>query len=324
MRYSKRFERICAACLRLAAGSTALVACLPIDARPPPGTALVTLYPSEALLDGIPSDGTEDGWAIRYDRYLMSLGFVALRGVACEQYSEAYYGRIFDLLQPEPQRVSTHYALGRCDFNFMLAAASERSLLGSGVSAEDAAFLYDDAAVENPDVIGENPSNRGGISIIVQGTATRGGVTKSFAWAFRQQVVYLQCGANVNGTRVSGIELRSGSEQTVPLQVAGEALFRDDPDPALAKLRFDAFADADTVLGNADDEVTLAELDQVELRDLPLAVGYERLRSDDAPGMIEELTLADYLYLSAFPNVTRFRENGSCQTIGRSGYPGFD
>lgn len=319
-------ERECARGLCLAAGSAILLggqlaACLPVDSRPPPGVALVTVSPSAALLAGISSDATEDGWAIRYDRFLIGLGFAALGGEACTRYSNPSYSRIFDLQQPEPQKVSLHHALGRCDFHFRLAN-SGASVLGAGVSAEDAAFLRNGG--------NENVPEGNGSTLYVRGTATRGGVTKSFDWVFSNQLVYALCASEVNGTRVSGIELRSDAEQVVELQIVGEALFRDDPDPALARLRFGPLADADTLTGNADSEVTLAELDQVKLTDLPGGAGYERFVTDESmvsgsmgfpPSFIEQMSLADYLYLSAVPNLARFGESGTCRIFGRSSYP---
>lgn len=315
--------RVCARGPCLAAGSAILlggqlVACLPVDSRPPPGVALVTVSPSAALLAGISSDATEDGWAIRYDRFLIGLGFASLGGEACTRYSTPSYSRIFDLQQPEPQKLSLHHALGRCDFQFMLANVGA-SVLGAGVSAEDAAFLRNGG---NEDVPEGN-----GSTLYVRGTATRSGVTKSFDWVISSRIVYALCASEVNGTRVSGVELRSGEEQVVELQIAGEALFRDDPDPAVARLRFGPLADADTLTGNADSQVTLAELDQVKLTDLPEGAGYERFVTDESmafgpmrfpPGFIEQMSLADYLYLSAVPNLARFGENGSCRTFGTS------
>lgn len=319
-------ERVCARGLCLAAGSAILlggqlVACLPVDSRPPPGVALVTVSPSAALLAGISSDATEDGWAVRYDRFLIGLGFASLGGEACTRYSNPSYSRIFDLQRPEPQKVSLHHALGHCEFGFTVANRGA-SVLGAGVSAEDAAFLRNGG---NDDVPEGN-----GSSLYVRGTATRGGVTKSFDWVFSSQIVYALCASELNGTRVVGVELRSGEEQVVELQIAGEALFRDDPDPALARLRFGPLADADTLTGNADSQVTLAELDQVKLTDLPEGAGYERVVTDESmafgsmgfpPGSIEQMSLADYLYLSAVPNLARFGESGSCLTFGRSSYP---
>jgi hypothetical protein len=126
----------------------------------------------------------------------------------------------------------------------------------------------------------------------------------------------------LDGEAVSGLELVSGEEQQVAIQISGEAFFQDDPDPELAQLRFDAFAAADLVSGNADGEVTLEELRQVELARLqgqgryPLRVSTDPAFAPQFSGT--EATLEDYLYTSALPNVARFRDTGSCDVRVRS------
>jgi len=55
---------------KLVLGVLLLASCLPIDTRPPPGRALVTVSSDDT------SEGfvTDDGWTVRYDRTLVSLG----------------------------------------------------------------------------------------------------------------------------------------------------------------------------------------------------------------------------------------------------------
>jgi hypothetical protein len=298
---------------RLAFGLLAF-GCLPADTRPAPARAIVSVHPSDSLLSGISAAATEDGWALEYRRFLLGLGRVSIAGDRCTQYSDAEYTRIFDMLLPDTQKVSEQYALGSCDFGFGVLQPSEDSLLGQGVSEADAQLMRTPST--DPSV------PRRGISVYVAGQATRGGVTQRFTWAFRRRVAYQDCVATLAGERVSGLELASGEEQQVAIQISGDALFQDNPDPQLAQLRFDAFASADLVSGNADGEVGLEELRQVKLADLPEGPGY-RLRSTADPAEIPEFagaepTLEDYLYTSALPGVARFRDNGSCEIRVRS------
>jgi hypothetical protein len=288
--------------------------CLPADTRPLPGRALVSVHASDSLLDGITAGETEDGWAIEYQRVLLGLGRVNLGGDRCTTYSDADYTRLFDMLLPGAQKVSEQYALGACDFNFGVVPPSAESLLGRGVSEADAVFMRTPA--------GDAALPARGISIHVEGRATRGRASEHFAWSFRWRVAYRDCAATLDGERVSGLQLASGDEQEVEIQISGEALFRDDPDPELGKLRFAALAAADQESGNADGEVSLDELRRVKLANLPGAPGYQRLGTADPPDLPPfvgaEPTLEDYLYVSGFPGVARFRDTGSCDTRVRA------
>jgi hypothetical protein len=288
--------------------------CLPPDTRPPPGRAIVSVHPGDSLLAGIPAAETEDGWAIEYRRFLLGLGRVSIEGDLCTQYSDADYTRIFDMLLPDTQKVSEQYALGSCDFGFGVVQPSDDSLLGQGVTEADAVFM------RTPGMDASVP--RRGISVYVEGQATRGDVTQRFAWAFRRRVMYRECVATLDGETTSGLELVSGEEQHVAIQISGDALFQDDPHPELAQLRFDAFAAADLVSGNADGEVSLEELRQVKLADLQRADRYP-LRVTADPAEVPqfsgtEATLEDYLYTSALPNVARFRDTGTCDVRVRA------
>jgi hypothetical protein len=294
--------------------------CLPADTRPPPARALVSVHPSDSLLAGIPAAATEDGWAIEYQRFLLGLGRVQLEGDDCVTYSDADYTRIFDMLQPDTQKVSEQYALGSCDFSFGVVQPSEDSLLGQGVSEADSVFM------RTPGMDASAP--RRGISLYVEGQATRGNATEHFAWALRRRVAYDKCAATLDGERLQGLELASGDEQQVAIQISGEALFQDNPEPEQAQLRFAAFAAADLVSGNADGEVSLEELREIKLSDLLEAGGYRLRSSADDPEVPQfegaEPTLEDYLYATAFPGVARFRDNGSCDVHVRTRFGDFE
>jgi len=296
----------CAACL----------GCLPGDTRPPPGEALVLVRPSEALLSGIPSQATADGWAISFQRFLIGLGDAELGGERCTEYSEADYDRIFDMQQAEPQKVNVQYALGFCELGYELLHPSGESLLGAGVSPEDAVFMRTPGS--------DDYAQQQGVSLYAEGQATLGSITKSFAWAFRWQVEYDDCGAASREMSFSGVELRQNEPLNIELLIAGEALFQTTPDPELATLRFGPLADADTLTGNDDGAVTLDELGEVKVADLPPEFGYDSFPDVDpgelAPSILEEPTLQYHVYVGAFPNVARFPGgNAACQTEIRTG-----
>jgi hypothetical protein len=278
------------------------LACLPKDTRPPPASVLVTVTANDALLTGIPSTSTEDGWSIFYDRFLVSFGRPSLDGSGCNNgYSEGY-SRILDMKTPGPQKLNLLFALGECDFSFRISAPSPDSVLGLGVTDEDKILLgtfgLDDSEA------GPRP-----ISIYVQGSATKDNVTKTFAWSFRRRIDYRTCAVDVGDARVEGLVLESNDSDTVDISVHGEAFFQDNVDVAKAKLRFAAFADADTQFGNNDGEITLDEIGLVPLT----AIGSTNNYYVDADGGIGSwTTLEDYVDSGVLSNVARFRSNGTC------------
>jgi hypothetical protein len=283
----------------------AAVACLPKDTRPTPGSLLVTATANDALLNGIPASETIDGWSIAFDRVLASLGHVSVDGDNCSSYSEARYDRVLDLLVPGPQKVSESFAIGQCDFGFRIANPADDAVRGSGVTADDIVFLRTSGS--------DKFAGPSGISIYVKGHASRAGVEKSFAWAFRQQLRYKQCHADPDAG--TGLNLAENAPLTVDLSAHGEALFRDNPDATRAKLRFAPIADADTVTGDDDGIVTLSELSAVSLDSLVVDGSYG---APDA-GVLSGKTLEDYIYLSSFPELVQFGDSGACRVSFGSG-----
>jgi hypothetical protein len=259
---------------------------------------LVTVTANEQVLSGIPS--TEDGWSIGYQRFLVSIGGASLDGKSCNGYSDARYGRVLDVQNPDPQKLSISYALGQCDFGFRISNPSVDSLLGVGVTEADKTFMR----TPGTDLYSLDQ----GVSIYVEGTATKGTTSKHFAWSFRQRVRYEKCAVEVNGTPVQGLALAQREAVEVPIEMHGEALFQDSLDPTGAKLRFEPIAAADTTFGDNDGEVTLSELGKVKLSDVGSATTYV----DADGGTSQWKTLEDYLYLALFPAVARYRGDGTC------------
>ena len=282
-------------------------ACLPGDTRPPPGTLLVTAT-SAAAADQAPGWLTEDGWSILYERFLVSLGGANLfggpnpSGPPCETYSEGADSRILDMLVPGPQKVSLHFALGQCLFGFSLVNAWPDSVLGQGVTEDDRSLM---SSPGSPREIG--------VSLFVQGTASRGDVRKTFAWSFRQPVGFSECTNEPGGGRGQGITLRQEEAKTFDLRLHGEALFYDKVDPAEATLRFDAFADADGTFGNDDGSITVDEFARVELAPLQVMDRYREVRPGDRPGPVAPAwrTFGEYVHVGALPNIVRV-EGGQC------------
>ena len=295
MRGLHRFRELCALCV-----GAILLSCLPKDTRPPPSSVLVNVTPADATLNGISAASTADGWDIAFDTFLVSVGEISLDGSNCSSYSEARYLRVFDALVPGAQKLSESFALGQCDFGFRVANPADDSLLASGARPQDLTFM------RTP---GTDPyAGVSGISIYVQGHAQKQNAIKIFSWTFRQQLEYTECATATDAGSVRGLSLSQSGAATVDLEIHGEALFEDSLRAASSVLRFDPFADADTVSGNDDGEISLDELAAVPLTDISAAGNY----STPSGGPDVGKTLRDYVYLGAFPRVTRFANAEPC------------
>lgn len=261
-------------CLVILAASVALGSCLPADTRPEPGSLASVVVAEKAISAGF---ATSDGWDVAFDEFLISLGEVDLEGDDCNPYAEGDYLRILDMREPGPQRLNLMHALGTCEFSFLVEDPSRDAVLGSGVAEADKSMMRSagsDAFVENR-----------GVALHVAGSAERGDERYDFAWSFRHNLEYTDCGT---------VDFDSGSSGEVEIHVRGSVLFQQTVE-ADSPLQFDGFASADL---DGDHEITLDELNGVSLNE------------DD-----DYATLAERLYLGLVPAVPRFRNTDACSAM---------
>lgn len=301
--------------LAAAALALALPACLPTDTRTAPGSFYATASASQMTLGGL---STSDGWNIVFDRVLVGIGRVNLGGgSSCNRYSNRGYMRLLDLQAAGRQKLGIAYALGHCSVAFRLSYPGNEAALGTRVTRADETFMN----TGKPDGY-EDPS-RAGIAVYVKGTATRGGNVKRFEWAFRRGASFTACGDDGTDAGPRGVTLQSNDALEADIAIHAETLFQDSRDPTTATLRFQPYADADTVTGNNDGDVTLDELGKVSvadagIRDLPSSAdgGADASTNDagdDAAGTATWTTLEDYVYLGLVPAMARYKDiAGSC------------
>jgi hypothetical protein len=276
--------------------------CLPKDTRPPPSRVRFTASPSADTQAGRLATETADGWAITFERVLISIGRASLDGDRCSVYSDADYGRVLSLIGgPDRQKISEGYALGTCDFGFGIGNASADSLLGVGTTSDDFDFLR----TAGSDRYG-GPS---GISLFVAGRAKKAAQGLSFAWAFRGRARYRECENTVDGVVERGLSLEQDGDVTVDVTLHAEALFAEDLAARDSALRFDPIASADA-LGDGDGDVSLEELSLVPLSDLRSGTAYAQ--NDANPTPVPLSSLEDFIYVGAAPNVARYQETGKC------------
>jgi hypothetical protein len=281
------------ACLVLVA-----LSCLPDDTRIPPSSLTVTASSDELLQRGILASATADGWAITYDQFLICLGRGSVEGGSCKAYSDLDYSRVLEARTPGSQELGVIYARGQCSFDFELSSPHADTLLGAGVVEGDKTFMRTPAT--------DAYAAEAGVSIYVAGRATKDGSEKRFAWPYRYRIDYSTCGAPVNGVMAYGFDLPVNGAATAELRIRGGTLFQNQLDEANATLGFGVIADADSVYGDNDGEVSLAELGLVPLADVATADWYADADADWK-------TLEDYLYLGLFSQVVRYHGDGTCE-----------
>jgi hypothetical protein len=293
------------------------VGCLPTDTRQPPAEVEMTASSSLATREGV---ATVDGYDITFERVLASLGGAYagddndVEGGPCDQYSSPQYTRLFDfVVVAKPEKVGLAFALGSCPFGFVVRFPNPDAIISTGATYDDGAYMR----IPKTD----RYATDAGISLYVIGSATRGDVTKRFAWEFRERIGYRDCWVPDGDTKQTRLALESGGSVSVNIEMQAEALFRDQLDPAVGMLRFQPFADADT---NGDDEITLDELDGTELDELGSFYDYPvkpGASPEDAPLYCADTegvevpvkTLGDYAYCALAPSVARFQGIGGCR-----------
>jgi hypothetical protein len=170
------------------------------------GTITVTAYGESFIEEGIPASAVDDGWAVGFSRFQVSIRDVQVAGAPVTVPAS------IELTKPSSGK---GHELGTTQ----VPEGEHR----------DAGFTI--ARVE------------------VEGSATKGTVTKTFSWVFDRPTVYSRCETT---TKVA-----ADGSATFQITVHADHLLYDSLVAAEPKLLFQALADADK---DSDGEVTRAEL----------------------------------------------------------------
>ncbi len=236
----------CMSLFSLVLCALALAAC--DDDDPGLGDLEVTIYGEAFIEEGIPGgeagcDGcVEDGWAVTFDRFLVSVTEVAVPGVAADVTA-----RVFDLARPSgggghPVAVIALPAGHYTALDYVIGPSPTAA--AGNATADDVALMVD-----------------GGLAVYAEGRAERAGVVKTFAWGFAGESRYTDCAieAHVGDGGAAGAELT----------IHADHLLYDDLDSGEPQVVFDLLAASD-----ADDDgvITRAEL---EARDISAEARYQ-------------------------------------------------
>jgi hypothetical protein len=258
------------------------------------GTVVFTTYGEEYIEGEIPASDVEDGWTVRYTKFLVVLGEVAVAASSEAEPALAMPGsRLFDLHRPGGKRVFEAELPARAYpfLTYVIVPATTETMPNEDVPEADRAFMA-----------------ANGYSLFAEGSLSKDGTTKTFAWGFATSTLYLACRGMLSGKETDGVVVRRGGTDEAELTIHGDHLFYDDLQSPDAKLRGAVIAAADA---DDDGEVTLEELAAVELATLSPDQG--PFGTSTASGVHDLRAFVEALSRT----VGHFRGEGECLTRPR-------
>lgn len=258
------------------------------------GTVLFSTWGEDYIEKGIPVDSADevgfvDGWNITYDKFLVTFKEITVADKAGTVAFKQTGSKIFDLVKAGPFDIEKTPSLAAQRYDKVsYAMAPAADAVAGNASADDLAFM-----------------KANGYGVYVSATATKGAVTKTYKWGFTLDTLFESCtNADFGGL---GVNVPTGTTETVQLTVHGDHLYYDDLQSAEAKLRFDPIAAADT--SPADGEITMNELAAVSLTTLPLS-------QYGTGGASEVKTLKDFVGALS-RTLGHYRGEGECSPKAR-------
>lgn len=193
----------------LVASATPLAGCGGSDTGE--GTVRVTVYGEEFIEEGIDPSEMEDGWAIEFERFEVTVSGVQVGG---EEVGDSV------TIDVSASSDGAGHEIG--------------AILVPAGNHADSSFTIERVEVE--------------------GSGTRGDVTKTFHWAFETPVTYAECETTTS--------IKEGETATFQITVHADHLFYDSLVSASPELLFSPLADADV---DDDGEITEEELAQADI-----------------------------------------------------------
>jgi hypothetical protein len=223
------------------------------------GTVVVQTWGEEYIEEKIPVTVTEngmtetiveDGWEIRYSKFLVNFKNIKLQDEAGALAFESAPGKLVDHKKPgrkELFRGTNIAAKAWTKFSYQIAPVDATSV---AINADPA-----DLAL----------MQQGKYSVYVAGELVKGTEKKSFAFGFATATAYDACEAESGGKLQRGVVVGTGTTANVELTVHGDHLFYDDLAAGTAKVRVDPRVTADK---DNDGVISQAELEAVKVLDL--------------------------------------------------------
>ncbi len=217
------------------------------------GTLAFTTWGEAYLEEGIPASGFADGYSVKFDRLLVIFGKYKVSDAEGNVAIDDSSLFLFDNVVPGVKPLITFPGIEAKAWPFasyhMTTATLEQLTLTPSVTQADAEFMTSNHYVS-----------------YVEGTISKDAVSKTFHWGFTEPIFYDECKGPKEGREVEGVVITNGGTDTVECTTHGDHFFFDNLQAKNAVDRAQAVVDADA---NGDGEVTLEELDQIELLNLP-------------------------------------------------------
>ena len=198
------------------------------------GMLRVTVYGEEYIEDEIPAADVIDGWRIQFSTFLVGLDGIEADGTPVPG------AWVFDLTQASGGRGH------EVDGISMPAGVVEHLDYRVGPMATVDGGNATDSQIEMMTSLG--------YGVYVEGMASKGARSLSFAWGFSGATRYVQC--------ETAQELQAGAEAVSQITIHADHLFYDDLDSPDPNVAFDLIASADA---DGDANVTVDELRAVDI-----------------------------------------------------------
>jgi len=220
------------------------------------GTVAFTTWGEEYIEQEIPAADVEDGFAVKYSKFLVALSDIAVAEPSAPPVAQMTEQKLFDMHAPGDRAVVTFANLpGKAytHVSYQIKPVTAAALVGQGATEADKQLML-----------------ANGYSIYVEGTLSKEGTSKKFRWGFKTSTLYDRCEGELAGKKTEGVVVTNGGTDTVQLTIHGDHFFYDDLQAPEAKVRAANIAAADK---NGDGEITLEELAAVKLTDIPAGQG---------------------------------------------------
>jgi hypothetical protein len=252
------------------------------------GELSLTAWGEDYIEQGIPAAAFEDGFTVRYTKFLVVLKDFSLATKTRVKGPSQATAQVVDVTKPGPLELQL----------FKGVEALKWDHVSYGIGPSPAAVGAGEVSAADVEVMKSS-----GSSLWVEGTVSKSGVSKSFSWKFDVDTHY---GACTNPDFGEGVTVPSGGKVSVELTIHGDHLWYDDLQSPAAKVRGSAITGAD---GNGDGVVTQQELAAVQLTSLPLG-------QYGTGGASSVKTLNDFVRALA-RTVGHFRGEGECEASAK-------
>ena len=252
------------------------------------GQVSLTTWGEDFIEQGIPAAVFDDGASVKYSKFLVVLKDFALAtktGTTGPTQSTPF---VVDVTKPGPIELEL---LER-------VPAQKWDAVSYGIGPASTAVGAGDVSAADVEAM-----KVGHHSVWVEGTVSKGAVSKTFAWKLSIDTHFADC---TNPDFGEGVTVATGGTEVVQLTIHGDHFWYDDLQSPDAKVRGQALVNADA---DGDGAITQAELRAVQLTALPLG-------QYGTAGASKVKTLEDF-ETALGRTIGHFRGEGECESTAR-------